>query len=65
MHCITSSGAVGCGTALRAVVQLVDALHYKQWCSWLRHCATSSGAVCWGTALQAVVRLVEAMRYRQ
>jgi len=29
-HCATSSSAVGGGTALQAVVQVVEALRYKQ-----------------------------------
>jgi len=43
-------------------MQLVEALRYKQWCSFLRHCVTSISAVVCGTALQAVVQLVEALR---
>jgi len=46
-------------------VQLVEALRYKQYCSWLRHCARSTSAVGWGTTLQALVQLVEALRYKR
>jgi len=64
-HCAKSNSAIGWGTILQAILLLVEALRYKEKCSWISHCTRSSSAVGLGTALQEVVQSVEVLRYKQ